>query len=79
MIYYLLNVFFDFLESLCPGYKAVFVCLADDVQNKDLFCFKYFFSQVASSVERPAADGEEAEKSNGHVAEVFFYPLVVFV
>merc|ERR1719225_1792600 len=25
--------------------------------------------QVASSVERPAADGEEAEKSNGHVAE----------
>merc|ERR1712088_807829 len=25
--------------------------------------------RVASSVERPAADGEEAEKSNGHVAE----------
>ena len=26
--------------------------------------------QVASSVERPAADGEEAEKANGH-AEVY--------
>ena len=28
--------------------------------------------QVASSVERPAADGEEAEKANGH-AEVQIY------
>ena len=76
MIYYLLNVFFDFLESLCSGCKAVFVCFSDD---PILVFFKHFSSQVASSVERPAADGEESEKSNGHVAEVFFHPLVVFV
>ena len=38
---------------------------------KIFFALNIFFSQVASSVERPAADGEESEKSNGHLAEVF--------
>ena len=54
--------------------QYLFVCLV-----VKFFFLKLFCSQVASSVERPAADGEEAEKSNGHVAEVFFHPLMVFV
>ena len=58
--------------------QYLLVCLMK-YRIKLFFCFKHFCSQVASSVERPAADGEEAEKSNGHVAEVFFHPLVVFV